>query len=293
MIVTQSAATARAYAARHREELDENTDLVGLSAANAAAAFSGTFVVNGSPTQTAMVERSGGTSQLAQIATAALVALVLLALTGPLAALPQCVLGAIVFTIAIGLVDARGLRAIGRESPGEFRLALATAATVVLIGVEEGILFAMALSLMRHVSHSYRPHTAVLVKDAAGRWVPAPATPGILSGDDFLIYRFGASLFYANARHFAEETHALIAGTKGAVRWLVIDAGPITNVDYSAARTLNGFAQDLARDGVALALVHVTEDLRADLDRHHLTERIQPERIFTSLHEGLAAIGRA
>src|SRR5262249_15470963 len=78
MIVAQSAATARAYAMRHREPLDENADLVGLSAANAAAALSGTFVVNGSPTQTAMVERSGGSSQMSHLATATAVALVLL-----------------------------------------------------------------------------------------------------------------------------------------------------------------------------------------------------------------------
>ncbi|MBV8356988.1 MAG: SulP family inorganic anion transporter, partial [Deltaproteobacteria bacterium] len=78
MIIAQSAATARAYAVRHRQTLDENADLVGLSAANMAAALSGTFVVNGSPTQTAMVESSGGRSQFVHLVTAAIVALVLL-----------------------------------------------------------------------------------------------------------------------------------------------------------------------------------------------------------------------
>jgi MFS superfamily sulfate permease-like transporter len=291
MILAQSAATARAYATSHHDALDENADLVGLAAANAAAALSGTFVVNGSPTQTAMVERSGGTSQLAQIATAALVALVLLVLTGPLEYLPECVLGAIVFTIAISLVDVRGLRGIRRESPGEYRLALATAATVVLVGVEQGILLAMAVSLLRHVNHSYRPHTAVLVKDEAGRWRPVPATPGTLSGNGLLIYRFGAALFYANARHFAEEARALVADSP--VRWLVVEAGAITSIDYSAARTLSDLQQDLVAGGVALVFVHVEANLRADLDRHQLTERIHPERIFASLHEGLAAIERA
>ena len=128
MIVAQSAATARVYATRHRQALDEDADLVGLSAANAVAALSGTFVVNGSPTQTAMVEGSGGRSQVAHLATAAVVALVLLVLTGPLQYLPQCVLGALVFTIAVGLIDVRGLRDIGRESRGEFVLAVVTAA---------------------------------------------------------------------------------------------------------------------------------------------------------------------
>ena len=119
MIVAQSAATARFYAARHHQRLDEDADLVGLSAANAAAALSGTFVVDGSPTQTAMVESSGGQSQLAQVATAAVVALVLLFLTRPLQYLPRCVLGAIVFFIAVRLIDLRGLRDIRPRKSAE------------------------------------------------------------------------------------------------------------------------------------------------------------------------------
>jgi MFS superfamily sulfate permease-like transporter len=289
MIVAQSAATARAYAARHRDTLDENADLLGLSAANATAALSGTFVVNGSPTQTAMVESSGGRSQLAHLATAAVVALVLLFLTGPLQYLPQCVLGAIVFTIAVGLVDLRGLGAIRRESPGEFRLALTTAVVVVVVGVEQGILLAMALSLLRHVRHSYRPHTAVLVEEA-GQWRPIAAVPGALSGPGLVIFQFGADLFYANAGRFAEEVRSLIAQAPTPVTWLVVDAGAITNVDYSAARVLRTLQDDLTCDGVALVLVHAQASLRADLDRHRLTAVIGTDHIFDSLHEALAAI---
>ena len=255
MIVAQSSATARAYASRHWQTLDENTDLVGLSAANAAAALSGTFVVNGSRTQTAMVESSGGRSQLAHLATAAVVAVVLLFLTGPLHYLPQCVLGAIVFTIAAGLVDVRGLRDIRRESPGEFGLALITAAVVVVIGVEQGILLAIVLSLLRHVRHSYRPHTAVLVEDG-GHWRPTPAVPGALSGPGVVIFQFGADLFYANAGRFATDVRGLVEGPVAPVNWLVVDAGAITSVDYSAASVVRDLQQDLIRRGIALVLVH-------------------------------------
>ena len=264
MIVAQSAATARAYASRHREILDENTDLVGLSAANAAAALSGTFVVNGSPTQTAMVESSGGRSQIAHLATAAVVAFVLLFLTGPLHYLPRCVLGAIVFTIAVGLVDVRGLRDILRESPGEFRLALITAAVVVLIGVEQGILLAIVLSLLRHVRHSYRPHTAVLV-EKDGQWRPIPAVPGAVSGPGLVVFQFGADLFYANASRFAADVRGLVEGASPPVKWLVVDAGAITSVDYSAARVLRDLQRDLISRGIAMVLVHAESSLRADL----------------------------
>jgi sulfate permease, SulP family len=288
MIVAQSAATARVYATRHREALDEDADLIGLSAANAVAALSGTFVVNGSPTQTAMVESSGGRSQLAHLATATVVALVLLFLTGPLQYLPECVLGALVFTIAVGLIDLRGLRDIGRESPDELFLALTTSAVVVLMGVEEGILLAMVLSLLQHVRHSYRPHTAVLVEDEGGQWQQIPAVPGASSAPGVVIYRFGADLFYANAGRFAAEIRALVARAPAPVHWLVVAAGAITGMDYSAARALRDLQQDLAREGVALVLGHVEVDLQADLDRHRLTDVIGRERIFVSLHEALA-----
>ncbi len=289
MILAQSAATARVYALRHDQRLDENADLVGLSAANAAAALSGAFVVNGSPTQTAMVEGAGGQSQLAQVVTASVVAVVLFFLTGPLQYLPRCVLGAIVFIIAIRLIDLRGLHSISRESPGEFVLALTTAAVVVLIGVEQGIVLAMVLSLLRIVRHSYHPHTGVLVEDEGGIWRSSPAVPDVVTEPGLVIYRFGAALFYANADRFSEEVRGLVGPAPSPVRWLVVDAEAITNVDYTAARVVLQLQQDLAGCGVELAFARVSPELKADLDRHHLTEAIGSERIFPRLRDALAA----
>jgi sulfate permease, SulP family len=290
MIVAQSAATARAYAARHHQQLDGNTDLVGLAAANAAAAFSGTFVVNGSPTQTAMVEMSGGTNQMAHLTTAGVVALVLLFLTGPLQFLPVCVLGAVVFTIALSLIDVRALRAIRRESPGEYALALTTAAVVVLVGVEQGIIFAMALSLFRIVRHSYHPHTAVLEETPEGIWQLDPVAPGDLTEPGIVLYRFGAPLFYANANRFSEEVRMLAASAPPPLHWFIVDAGAITNVDFTAARVVRELQKDLAALGVGLVFARVQSDLQPDFDRHHLTEAIGPTRIFDSLHAALAAL---
>ncbi len=292
MIVAQSAATARSYAARNREPLDENADLAGLCAANAAAALSGAFVVNGSPSQTAMVESSGGRSQIAHVATAVVVALVLLFLTHPLQYLPRCVLGAIVFIVAIRLVDLRGLHAMRRESPGEFLLAATTAGVVVLVGVEQGIILAMVLSLLRIVHHSYHPHTAVLNRGEGGLWQLDPVVRGAVTEPGLVIYRFGAPLFYANAGRFAEEIRLLVGpasqrnGT-GGLRWLIVDAGAITHVDYTAARVVGELQQELAQQGVQLVFAHVQSDLKPDLDRHHLTEAIGADRIFDSLHEAI------
>jgi SulP family sulfate permease len=294
MIVAQSAATARFYAARHHQMLDENDDLVGLAAANAVAGLSGTFVVNGSPTQTAMVESSGGRSQLAQISTAVIVALVLLLLTKPLQFLPRCVLGSIVFVIAVRLIDLRGLASIKRESPGEFGLAVITAAVVVLVGVEQGIILAMVLSLLRIVKHTYRPHTGVLVADDGVYWRLEPPNPGAITKPGLILYRFGAPLFYANAGRFAEEIHTIV-GTHSSTQqplWLVVDAEAITNVDYTAARVVIILHDELKQIGVALAFARVGPYLQADFDRHHLTEVIGTKLIFPRLHDALEAFDR-
>ena len=290
MIIAQSAATSRVYATIFKERVDENADILGLATANAGAAVSGAFVVNGSPTQTAMADQAGARSQVAQLAFAAVVLVVLMFLTGPLQYLPHCVLASIVFTIAVGMVDVRGLKAIRRESPREFLLALFTAAAVPLIGVEQGILLAIALSLVQHVRHSYQPHSMVLVPDATGRWEPAPAAPGSQTEPGLIVYRFGADLFYANADRFTDEVRSLVDKAPASVRWFVVDAGAVTDLDYSAARTVRDLLDELEAKNVGLAFARVSVYLRTDLDRHDITAKVGEARIFATLHEALAAV---
>lgn len=289
MIITQSAATARVYAARHRQQLDANADLEGLSAANALASFSGTFVVNGSPTQTAMVESAGAQGQVAQLATAAIVALVLLFLTRPLEYLPRCVLGALVFMIAIRLIKLPTLLAIRRESPGEFALALTTAVVVVAAGVEQGILLAMILSLLRIVSHSYHPHTGVMVLNEYGTWTLKPVASGVMTKPGLVMYGFGATLYYANANRFEEEVTFIVGTPPSKVLWLIVDGEAITNLDYSASRMLRELQQNLSSGGTQLGFARVRGDLTADFARHHVTDFIDPSMIFNRLHDALAA----
>ncbi|HKM50278.1 MAG TPA: SulP family inorganic anion transporter, partial [Candidatus Bathyarchaeia archaeon] len=176
IILTQSAATSQAYATRYNEHFDENLDLIGLGMANLGAALSGTFVVNGSPTKTQMVDSAGSRSQLAQLTTVAVVVAVLLFLTGPLTYLPTAVLAAVVFLIGKQLIDVKGMRQIFIERPAEFWVALITAGVVFFVGVEQGILIAILLSLVAHTRHGYRPKNDVLLMDAAGNRSPVPIT---------------------------------------------------------------------------------------------------------------------
>jgi MFS superfamily sulfate permease-like transporter len=214
---------------------------------------------------------------------------VLLFLTGPLQYLPHCVLGALVLLVAIRLIDLKGLREISLESPGEYALALTTAVVVVVVGVEQGIVLAMVMSLFRIVHHSYHPHSGVMVRNETGTWIVIPAAPGAVTKPGLVLYRFGAALFYANASRFAEEISTIVGPAPSSVRWVIIDAEAITHVDYTAARILQELKRDLVTAGVELAFARVPWECRADLDRHHLLEIIGTNRIYNHLHSAIEA----
>jgi len=270
VIIAQSAATSRAYAMRYNERSDEDADLIGLACANAVAGLTGTFVVNGSPTKTEMVDDAGGRSQVAHLSTAAIVLLVLLFLTKPLSFLPSAVLSAIVFMIGVKLIDARGIHELYRLQRNEFFIALATAAAVAVVGVTPGICIAVVLSLIAHVRHSYRPRTRLLTRDANGEWHAVSVAPGVFAAPGVIVYRFEADLFYANAGHFMDEVLGLLATTKLPVHAIVFDASAISDVDYSAAKTLLQMDTELARRGVRVTVVAASDDLRDELARYGL-----------------------
>jgi len=140
------------------------------------------------------------------------------------------------------------------------------------------------------VHHSYHPHTAVLAMGKSGEWRLMPVAPGAVTEPGLVVYRFGAPLFYFNASRFAAEISELLVPGPAAVHCLIVDAGPITNVDYTAARAVRRLKENLDRRGILLAFAHVQSDLRADLDRHGVTNVIGSDRLFETLHEALAAM---
>jgi sulfate permease, SulP family len=286
VILAQSAATSRAYAAKYEEPFSEPADLVGLGAANAAAAFSGTFVVNGSPTKTQIADSAGGRSQLSQLAAAAVVLIVLVLLTGPLAYLPDAALAAVVFLIAIELIDLLGMRGILACRKHEFVVASFTAAAVVALGVEYGLVLAIIASVIDHLRHSYSPFNSVLVKSPAGHWQPVPVEPGIRTEAGLVVYRFGTSLYYANASRLIEDVAAL-AGHGGPLRWMVLDWAAIGDVDYTAAAVLAKVVEHVHQHQVRLVLSSVLGPVRQQLDRYGISEAVGHDAYFDTPGEAL------
>jgi sulfate permease, SulP family len=288
MIITQSSATARAFGVKHRKHPDENRDLLGLGLANTMAGLSGTFVVNGSPTQTAMLESCGGRSQLANLATAISVGLVLIFLTGPLKFLPLCVLGAIVFLVALRLIDLKGFCELWKCSRKEFYVALFTAGCVILMGVEFGIVLALIVSLLNHVRRGYQPRTAVVMRDPEIHWRMEKAEPGRFAEPGVILYWFGTDLYYANVTHFSSEIRRLVEESPG-VKVVIVDCGPVTSIDFTAGKALAELRRDLNGRGVILALTRVTEGLRKDLEKRNLIRELGEKNLFRSRKQSLVA----
>jgi high affinity sulfate transporter 1 len=284
VILAQSAATSRAYAVRYREKFVENNDLVGLGLANIGAGLSGTFVVNGSPTKTEMVDEAKSHTQVAQLTTGVVVVLVLLFLTKPLEYLPNAVLSAVVFLIGVKLINVKAMREIWRLRQDEFWVAVTTAVVVVVFGVEQGIVLAIILSIILHVRRHYEPHDQVVTWGTDGREVWVPAAPGTTSVSGLIVYRFGVGVFFANAERLSEEVRALV-DVPTPPRWLVLQADGIDDVDFTAATSLVELADQLKDRNVVMAVAGATRIVRAELDKFGLTERIGSDHYFASAEE--------
>jgi sulfate permease, SulP family len=292
VILAQSAATSRAYAGKYEEEFSEATDLVGLGAANVAAAFSGTFVVNGSPTKAQIVDTAGGRSQLSPLTASAVVLLVLVLLTGPLAYLPDAALATVVFLIAVELIDVKEMRHIRATRKRESAVALLTTAAVVVLGVEYGIALAILASIVDHLRHSYSPLNSVLVKSPAGHWHASPVSPGARTEEGLVVYRFGTSLYYANAAKLLEDVATLV-GHGGPLRWLVVDCAAIGDVDYTASAVLTEVIEHAHQRHVRLVFSSVLGPVRGQLDRYGISAAVGPDAFYDTPGQAVEAFHAA
>ncbi len=293
LVLAQSAATSRAYAAKYEDTFDENVDLIGLAGANIAAGFSSTFVVNGSPTKTQMVDSAGGRSQLAQLTAGAIVLLVLLFLTKPITYMPKAVLASVVFIIGIELIDYRTMARIRRVRFDEFVVASLTALTVVAVGVEQGIILAIVASIVDHLRRSYRPNNLVLIVDGAGGGIHAqPVAFDARTVPGLVVYRFDANLYYANANLLLHDITNFIGDAeakKTALAWFCIDAAAIADVDYTAGQVIRQAHALLEQHHVRLVFTQLLDAVKAEFDRYGLTKNLGADALFASVPEVIAA----
>ena len=289
LIIAQSAATSRSFAMKHGDTVDINRDIVGLAGASFAAGLSGTFVVNGSPTKTQILDEQKGRTQLANMTMSLVVLLVVMFFTSVLADMPKSVLAAIVFLIGIDLIDIAGLKKVWRRRRSEAIIAIITAVVVCAVGVEQGIILAIVASLIDLIRRQYKPDDFVVGLNKDNNPTYEPAKPGNQTEPGLVVFRYDADLFYANANRFVDDCTALVNSAPDPVQWLVLDMSAIDDIDYSAGISLNGLLNLLDAKKITFVMAGADTNLVQTLHDYELYNRIGDDHIYGTVPEAIRA----
>ncbi|MEV4262596.1 sulfate permease [Kribbella sp. NPDC049584] len=280
--------TASAFAARRGDQVRGNQEMVGIGAANIAAGFFQGFPVSTSGSRTAVAEQAGSRSQVTGIVGAATITVVLVVATSLMQYVPQPTLGAIVIAAALSLADIAGTRRLWHQRRTEFGLSIVALLGVALLGVLPGILIAVGLSILNVFRRAWWPHQAELgrVAGIAGlhdtRSYPDAE---LLRG--LVVYRFDAPLIFANARMFGEKMRE-IATDDPDVRWIIVAAEPITDIDTTASDMLQELDAWLNERGVSLVFAEMKDPVRSKIERYELTRTINPAHFLPTLDAAVA-----
>ncbi len=288
MSFTESVAAARTFCQRSDPPVNANQELLALGAANVASAMVGGLPAGGGASQTAVADASGARSQMAQWVNAAVVVLCLLLLSRVIALLPQAALGALILVASFSMIKPRAFRDIAQVRRLELTWALATLAGVVLIGTLQGILIAVAISILTLFYQANHPPVYAIAynraKDIfrrAGEHADDETFPGLL------MLRTEGRLTFANAANAAEKMRALVEQTQPHV--IVLECSAIPDIEYTALTMLTDAEQSLRARGISLWLAGVNPDLLKTIERSPLGKTLGHEHMFFNLQKVLEA----
>ena len=281
--------TASSFAARRRETVRGNQEMIGIGAANIAAGLFQGFPVSTSGSRTAVASQAGARSQLAGVVGAAVIAFVLLFANELMEYVPQPTLAAIVIAAAFALADIPGTRRLWRQRRTEFFVSITALLGVAFLGVLAGIVLAVVLSILDVFRRVWWPYQAELgqVEGMAGmhddeRHPEAAHLPGLV------VFRFDAPLVFANATTFRDEVRRL-ANAEPKPTWILIAAEPVTDVDTTASDVLEDLDEALNAEGISLVFAEVKDPVRDKIERYGLTRTINPRHFYPTLESAIAA----
>ncbi len=287
---TDTSVLSRTFSLRRHEEVDQDRELMALGGANFATGLLSGMPISSSASRTPVAESAGAQTQLTSIVGALAIAVMLVQAPGLLASLPTATLAAVVIAAGLSLVDVDSMARLWRVGSSEFWLALASFLGVAFVGVIEGVFFAVALSLLAFVRRAWWPHDAVMGRaDGVKGYHDLTYYPEARQVPGLVLYRFDAPLFFANADVFRDRVRERIADAEGPVRWVVIAAEPITDIDTTAAATLDSLHEELATAGITLAFAELKDPVRAKLRRYGALEGLPDERFFPTVGTAVSA----
>ncbi len=279
----ESIAVAKAIHAKHKNyKLDANQELVALGVANIAGSFFKSFPVTGGFSRTAVNDQAGAKTGLASLISAVLIILTLLFFTSYFYYLPNSVLAAIIIVAVYGLIDVKEAKHLFHADKTDFYLFMASALGTLVLGIEEGIILGVILSIAVLVYRVSYPHFAELGQLNEGKdFRNILRFPGATTRDEIIIMRFDAQLYFANSNFFKDNVHQLIAGRKNP-KFFILDASPVCIVDSTAVHALMDLHAELEAEGITFLFANLIGPVKDLLNKSGLTKMVKSEHSFMS-----------
>jgi high affinity sulfate transporter 1 len=289
ILLCEGLLVVRSYSNKYGYKVDGDQMLFAYGVANLAAGFTGSLVTGNSPSRSAAMDASGARSQLPSLIAAGTIAVVMLFFTDVLAYLPNAALAGIVANAVLSLIEIHELRELRRMRRSEFAIAVVCLVSVLALGPLRAVAIAFLLATIDVIRRASRPETSALMEAADGSHF-VPEGVGVateLSG--MVVYRFGAPLYFANGTLFLDDVERLLDRAPTPVRWFVLDAEAIVDVDTTGAQVLRQAIKMVAGRGVTFAVSRAGRSFRSWLERYDLTELIDPNRFYPTNRHAAAA----
>jgi sulfate permease, SulP family len=291
VVVSQSAATTRAFADQGHYDVDVGRDFLGVGAGNIVAGLVGAFPVDASPARTGAVASAGGRTQAACLG-AALVVVLIIPAAGLLKDLPLATLAAVLIFVATRIFKGRDLVTIAKFDLFEFGLAIITLLTVALVGVEQGIAVAVALAILDRTRLTARPQSHVLGRiPESTSWTPLSDELTCAQVPSVLVMLFSTPLWYANAVQFKDLVQASLRRVIGTPQLFVLDAIGMNDIDFTGSRALKEVLDDFSRDHIAFGVARASASLRASMKRSGLLAQIGEDHFFPTVDGAVTTLG--
>jgi SulP family sulfate permease len=280
ILLCEGLLVVRSYSSKYGYKVDGDQMLFAYGAANLAAGFTGSLLTGNSPSRSAAMDASGAKSQIPSLVAAVTIALVLLFFTDLLAFLPNAALAGIVANAVLSLIEVHELRELWRMRRSDFWIAAVCLVSVLALGPLRAVLIAFLLSTIDVIRRASRPETSVLLEAADGSHFAPAAVGEAASPSGLVVYRFGAPLYFANATLFLDEIEQLVARPSTPVRWFVLDAQAMVDVDTTGAEVVRQAITLLAGRGITFAVSRADRSFRSWLEKYELMELIDQRRFY-------------
>jgi MFS superfamily sulfate permease-like transporter len=294
VIMVQTAATTRSFLSSPDELPDVDRDFIGVGIGSILSGLIGAFPVNSSPPRTAVVCETGGRSQLAGLAAAAIVIVLLAFGAALLSRIPNAALAGVLLFVALRIVRVGQIAAVYRQSSGEFPLILATSAAIIFLPIEQGVGVGIVLSLFHGLWSATRARVQIFERvPGTSIWWPTSANHPGERERGIIVAGFQAPLSFLNAYHFRRDILDALQCSPQKTRLIVLEATGIVEIDFTAAHILCDLIRKCHADGVDFAIARL-ESVRAQaaMKRFDIDEVLGPDHSFHSVEEAIKALGK-